>query len=280
MITGISHIALTVSALDESLPFYRKHFGFEVLNDAERKGERIEKIIGIPGFHTRTVYVSVSPIAHIELFEFFHPKALPAAENRGPELGFSYGALETESLLKIIETTKADPSCEARESNDRGRRCVSVRDPNGMKLRFVEKAEKGSPGTSLLYPAFIVNDLEASGRFYRDVFELEVVEGSKHDGEMVFEARDGVCLKLIQAPKDRLLPSRPWRMEQVGFTHFALATENLSEFYEKLVERHVAFNSPPQTLTAGPHEGGQGVFLKTPEGFAIELLDSPLTNRK
>jgi catechol 2,3-dioxygenase-like lactoylglutathione lyase family enzyme len=227
MITGISHLALTVRALNESLPFYRDCFGFEVLNDAERKGEMIERIVGIPGFHTRTVYVSVSPIAHIELFEFFHPKAVPAPESRGPELGFSYGALESGNPRKIIEAAEADPSCEAHETIYRGCRAVSVRDPNGTNYKVVEKTEKGSTATSLLYPAFIVDDLGASCRFYRDVLELEMAEGSERDAEVVFWARDGACLKLIQAPKDDVLPSRPWRMEQVGFTHFALAIEFL-----------------------------------------------------
>ncbi len=57
--------------------------------------------------------------------------------------------------------------------------------------------------------------------------------------------------------------------------HFCLAVEDLDGMYERLVEAGVDFISPPQTPTIGPNQGGRVVYLRDPDGFRVELLQSP-----
>ena len=64
MILGLSHMGLTVSNLDQSLKYYQENLGFKLLSSAERKGDWIDKMTGISGFHSRTVYLSLSPYHH------------------------------------------------------------------------------------------------------------------------------------------------------------------------------------------------------------------------
>ena len=47
MILGLSHIGLTVSDLGLSLKFYQGRLGLQVLSDAERKGEVIDRATGL-----------------------------------------------------------------------------------------------------------------------------------------------------------------------------------------------------------------------------------------
>ena len=96
MILGLSHMGLTVSKLDSSLHYFQENFGFTILSDAERRGEWVEKITGIPGFHTRTVYLSLSPCRHFEVFGFFHPQAIPPERENHFRVGILGCVLNTD----------------------------------------------------------------------------------------------------------------------------------------------------------------------------------------
>lgn len=90
MFIGLSHIGLMTKNLEESLHSYQNTHGFTILSDAERKGEWGERVTGIPGFHSRTVYLSVTPYQHLEAFEFFHIKPVPAQKEPVPWVRIFY----------------------------------------------------------------------------------------------------------------------------------------------------------------------------------------------
>ncbi|MBW2057292.1 MAG: VOC family protein [Deltaproteobacteria bacterium] len=304
VILGLSHIALTVSEVDESVKYYQEAFGFDVLSDAERKGEWIDKITGIPGFHTRTVYLSVTPYQHLELFGFYHPEAIPAEKETAPRVGICYGILITgrlERLAGLTKTARDRPSpdviLDIGEEPYRECEVVTLLDPNGVILRVVEAGKEetdrqDSSERALLYPALIVDNTESSVRFYRDILGLRIAsQGApipERDGVqprkseipvrwVLLESPAGICLKLIQPLNTEILPARPWQMERIGFTHVAFAVKNLAGYQAELATRNVNFKSPPQSVTVGPHKGGKVVYLTTPEGIILELIDSPLT---
>jgi hypothetical protein len=64
-------------------------------------------------------------------------------------------------------------------------------------------------------------------------------------------------------------------MERVGFTHLALGVRGLKELHPRLARRGVAFKSEPHRVMAGPHQGGLFVYGQTPQGWALEFIDSP-----
>ena len=300
MILGMSHMGLTVSELDASLNYYQKNLGFTVLSDAERKGEWVEKITGIPGFHTRTVYLSLSPCHHFEVFGFFQPKVIPMERGNHFRVGIPGCVLKTDRVESLLvrddpeETRRWVPLLGRKEEPFGPCRIIHLRDPDGLSLRVMEEKDikvKGRSGpVDLLYPIFLVEKLEAALSFYRDRLGLNVdgqgenspeeVEGDASSAERrvrwaLLRSKTGFSLKLVSPVDSAVLPAAPWKMQRIGFTHVAFGVESLGEYYLKLRDK-VNFKSPPTSVSAGPHQGGQAVYLTSPEGITLEFIDSPL----
>lgn len=303
MLLGLSHVGLTVNELDTSLKYYHQTLGFKVLSDAERKGEWVEKITGIPGFHTRTVYLSVDPYRHLEVFEFFNPKPVLAHKGSDLQVGILYCAFmgkvqvtkslgenvrEKKDSAKLIENMTEEPY--------RPRGIVTLQDPDGLFLRVIKPTDPTNKNEKelikeILYPSVIVKDIDDSTIFYRDVLGLEIKSwggpplrlnnfGENSPGKSIrwvlFKDRRGICLKLVQPLNFKILNPAPWKMQRIGFTHIAFGVQDLENYYNELLKRKVRFKSPPQIVTAGPHQGGKAVYLTTPEGMTLEFIESPL----
>ncbi len=300
MILGLSHMGLTVSKLDSSLHYYQENFGFTILSDAERKGEWVEKITGIPGFHTRTVYLSLSPSRHFEVFGFFHPKVIPMERETHFRVGILGCVLKTDRVEKLLirddqeESRKWVRLLGRKEEPFGGCRVIHLKDPDGLSLRVLEeKIEKRNAQSALVdlrYPVFLVENMEASLSFYGDLLGLQVDgHGKNSPGEIeseggtpgksarwaVLRSKAGFCLKLVSPSDSEVLPAAPWKMQRIGFTHAAFGVENLEGYYLRLKDK-VNFKSPPTPVSAGPHQGGQAVYLTSPEGITLEFIDSPL----
>lgn len=175
-----------------------------------------------------------------------------------------------------------------------------MQDPDGLFLRIVESGNGEGETTEVsgdrsLYPALIVEKLETSIEFYQKTLGLEIIDQGTDDpksvGSLVGETRGairwvllkastGLCMKLVQPLDCKILPAHPWRMERIGFTHVAFAVEDIEGYYFDLLERGTNFISAPEGLAVGPHKGGKCVYLKSPEGIALEFLDSPLTREQ
>jgi catechol 2,3-dioxygenase-like lactoylglutathione lyase family enzyme len=300
MILGLSHMGLTVSELDSSLGHYQKNLGFTILSDAERKGEWVEKITGIPGFHTRAVYLSLSPDRHFEVFGFFHPEVIPMERESRFRVGILGCVLKTDSIENLLvredqEETRRWVSFLGREEGPFGGcRVIQLKDPDGLSLRImgkkVETTMNQSTTVDLLYPVFLVENMEKSLSFYRDLLGLNLdcqgenhsertETGAKSAGRSVrwaiLRSKSGFCLKLVCPLGTEILPAAPWKMQRIGFTHVAFGVENLGGYYSNL-KGQVNFKSPPTSVNAGPHQGGQAVYLTSPDGMTLEFIDSPL----
>jgi catechol 2,3-dioxygenase-like lactoylglutathione lyase family enzyme len=290
MIVGLSHIGLTVGDMEETLRFYRDVFGCEVLSDAERKGEIIDQITGIPGFHSRTVYMAFYPPCHIEAFAFFHPPTLPRENPSKPQVGISYLVLQGSGTnFPGAERKKnwMSPLPEAPSGAFQ-----TVLDPNGQTIRVIapkkETPRSDTPQSRLLYPVLLVESIEDSLKYYRDILGLKVESEDRETysrGPSRKEIRwvilegisGGKCLKLISLPSDSVLQAGLWKMQRIGFTHTAFAVQGMDDYYQEMVHRKVNFKSSPTSVMVGPHRGGKAVYLTTPEGVTLEFIDSPLT---
>jgi catechol 2,3-dioxygenase-like lactoylglutathione lyase family enzyme len=300
MILGLSHMGLTVSELDSSLGYYQKILGFTVLSDAERKGAWVEKITGIPGFHTRAVYLSLSPNRHFEVFGFFHPNVIPMERENHFRVGILGCVLKTGKIENLLvredqeETRRWVPLLGREEEPFGGCRVIQLKDPDGLSLRVmeekVERTKNQSAPVDLLYPVFLVENMEESLSFYRDLLGLNVDCRGENPSEKretdaksagrsvrwaVLRSKAGFCLKLVSPVDSGILPAAPWKMQRIGFTHVAFGVENLGGYYSNL-KGQVNFKSPPTSVNAGPHQGGQAVYLTSPDGMTLEFIDSPL----
>jgi len=300
MILGLSHMGLTVSKLDSSLHYYQEKFGFTILSDAERKGEWVEKITGIPGFHTRTVYLSLSSCHHFEVFGFFHPKVIPLEQEKHFRVGILGCVLNTDRLESLPiwddpdEARKWTSLLGKKEEPFGGSRVIHLKDPDGSSLQVreekIERMKTSSALADLGYPIFLVENMGASLSFYRDLLGLDVdSQGKNSSGRIegdgatpgksakwaVLRSKAGFCLKLVSPSDSEVLPAAPWKMQRIGFTHAAFGVENLEGYYLRLKDK-VNFKSPPTSVNAGPHREGQAVYLTSPEGITLEFIDSPL----
>jgi catechol 2,3-dioxygenase-like lactoylglutathione lyase family enzyme len=292
---------MTVNKLDESLSYYQEVLGFEVRDNAERKGEWIDRITGISNFHSRTVYLSISPYQDLELYEFYNPKTVPAAKSTRIRAGIKYCVYITEQLGKFTKLVRLRGKGEfprildnLQEYPMESSNSVVLRDPNGLKYRVIEPDLKilnknGLVERELLYPVLLVSNMERCIDFYSKKLGLKIVDMGQASTEksplkkigmkwVVFGNRSTLCLKLIQPLNINISAAYPWRMERVGFTHIAFAVNDIEKYYSKLRKRDVDFKSPPQSVVIGPHKGGKVVYLNTSEGISLELVESSLSH--
>ena len=283
MIVGLSHVALTVSDLEKSIPFYKKTLGFTVLSDAERKGEWVEKITGIPGFHTRTVYLASTLYRHLEMFGFFYPPVIPSERGTELRVGISHCVLRREGEEKK-GSMKVD----------------TLQDPDGMTYKIIDSKGKKNKNSrestgEFLFPALIVEEIEKSLVFYRDVLGLEVektsedypsstdpaLNGISPKGKWaLLKAQTGICLQLIQPLHQRALPANSWQMQRTGFTHLAFGVKDLDSIYSKMGNKNIHFKAAPQSVRVGPHQGGKAAYLNLPDGLTLEFIESPLISEE
>ena len=142
------------------------------------------------------------------------------------------------------------------------------------------------------HTSFTVANLERSLAFFRDLLGLEVL-GTREVRDDYFGQIVGLPGCVVRAallrlpgghhvelfeyvqPRGQSVAPRPC---DPGSCHLALLTPDLPALYDKLVASGVAFLSAPVLITAGPNRGGQGVYLRDPNGILLELFQPPPAN--
>lgn len=138
------------------------------------------------------------------------------------------------------------------------------------------------------HSAFHISDLERSIDFYCGKLAFEVVwkrinrepyvrrivgypTAEIHQALLRFPASDH-CLELMdyrgveRTPVDTSPPNP-------GTAHICLLVRDLQSFYDQLTADGVASVGPPVLVESGPNEGRLAVYMRDPDGFAIELLE-------
>jgi catechol 2,3-dioxygenase-like lactoylglutathione lyase family enzyme len=139
------------------------------------------------------------------------------------------------------------------------------------------------------HTSYTVSDLDRTVPFYRDLLGFEVV---LERPEIVLEywravvgfpdavARDAILkipgtnhlLELIEYKHPRgvaqnVTPNNP------GSSHVCYLVDDLQAMYPRLIEAGVEFISKgPIYLDQGPNKGGWSLYMKDPDGIAIELF--------
>lgn len=127
-----------------------------------------------------------------------------------------------------------------------------------------------------------VSDLEDAVEFYRDTFDLPVVDRFTVSGESFSTAvgvdgatgrfahldAEGARIELVEydpagAPREAASVDEP------GAKHLGLSVDDLEEFYESLPD-DVETVSEPKTTSSG----SSILFVRDPEGNLIELVES------
>lgn len=118
--------------------------------------------------------------------------------------------------------------------------------------------------------AVVTGDIERARCFYVDLLgfcETMRLE-TTHSGTIVFISLDGAQLEVFGGgrPKGSQAEGR-----QVGYTHIALAVDDIDADYERLSRAGVQFSMRPTTVESGLRIA----FFTDPDGNSLELMQRP-----
>lgn len=131
--------------------------------------------------------------------------------------------------------------------------------------------------------AICCRDLKRQLEFYHGLLGFKVLwdmpgrEGDTMDlvvglsgaaAHMVMLTGYGLKLELFEYSSPKARDRGEMRQCDHGYTHFAFSVKDLQGIYDRLYQKGVKFNCPPQKL----RDGVSATYMKDPEGNTIELI--------
>jgi catechol 2,3-dioxygenase-like lactoylglutathione lyase family enzyme len=144
------------------------------------------------------------------------------------------------------------------------------------------------------HTGYTVSDLDRSVAFYRDLLGCEVIATQEKQGgylaAIVGYPDAHVRMAHLRLPGGEhvvelfqyLTPAggrADVEPKNVGASHLCFITDDLAGLYERLLAEGVTFVSPPVEVDTGINTGGYALYLRDPDGIAVELFQPPTTNR-
>jgi catechol 2,3-dioxygenase-like lactoylglutathione lyase family enzyme len=128
-----------------------------------------------------------------------------------------------------------------------------------------------------------VQDMDKQLAFYRDTLGYElawsvdlggnvvdkIVDLENTDFQVVVLRGYGAHLELIKYRNPVGQGSALKRQCDFGLTHFALRVNGIHKVYQELVQKGVAFNSPPREV----RQNVRATYFRDPEGTTVELVE-------
>jgi catechol 2,3-dioxygenase-like lactoylglutathione lyase family enzyme len=307
LVRSVGCVALTVSDADRLLQFYRAVLGFSKVADVEQAGEPVEALAGVFGARIRTIRIELGREC-LELTEFIAPRGRPApVDSRSNDRWFQHVAIvvsDMDRAYAILRQAHVEHASTAPQRlpdwnpNAGGIRAFYFRDPDRHVLEVLQfPAGKGDArwqavGQVFLgidHTAIVVEDTDASLRFYRDTLGLRVAGTSENWGteqehlNNVFGAHlrittlrgsggPGVELLEYLAPRDgRPFPSDA-RANDLTHWHTTLFTADLTSAATALRTIRATFVSPGAVTLADRTLGySHALIARDPDGHAIQL---------
>lgn len=308
-VTAVDAVGLTVADMDRALAFYSGVLPFTRVSDQELSGRPYELLSGVFGARSRVVRLRLGA-EEIELTEFLAPKGRPMpADLRANDRVFQHVAIVVRDITKAygvlrergIEHASTGPQrLPDWNPNAGGIGAFYFRDPDRHFLEILSFPQgKGSPkwhdGASGLFlgidhTAIVVDDTNASLRFYRDTLGMAVAgESENYDVEQehlnnVFGARlritalraargPGIELLEYLAPRDGRPAPGDLHANDVAHWQTTLVAERLDPLMDLAREHRLSLVSP------GPVDVGSiavgfrnGSLVRDPDGHGIRVV--------
>lgn len=135
------------------------------------------------------------------------------------------------------------------------------------------------------HTGIVVNDMQRSLPFYRDLLGMSIWADFKDNSEYVQKVTGvkganvwmiklepefgGAGIELLQYLSDpQEVPARP-RSCDVGCNHVALQVDDLDAVYEKLKASGIEFHTEPRVSSDG---NAKTTYCRDPEGVIVELV--------
>ena len=308
LVHDVAGVGLTVGDMARAVDFYSKVLFFEKVSDVEVAGEAFERLQGIFGARARIVTLRLGN-ERLELTEYLAPRGRPApADARSNDRWFQHVAIIVNDMeqaylwLRRQGVRHVSPSPQELPDwnpNAAGIRAFYFRDPDGHALEILQfPPDKGDqrwhrPSDRVFlgidHTAVVVDDTEASLRFYRDVLGMRVVGGSENHGPeqerlnnvvgarlriTTLRATAGPAVELLEylTPRD----GRPYpgdaRANDLIHWHTVVATPSPETLYRALLAGRHALISPGVVPVPDARLGYREAFLaRDPDGHAIQF---------
>jgi len=152
LVTKLDHIAVTVSSLERSLPFYTEVLGLKEVERHLLEGDTISTMAGKPGVVMQVVRLASpdTPEVLVDLQQYVQPKGgvSNAALGMANHSHFCFGVKDMETAhqqlrAKGVEFVSAPVTFDLGEDWNYGAlKVVFLKDPDGFILELVEMPEK------------------------------------------------------------------------------------------------------------------------------------------
>jgi catechol 2,3-dioxygenase-like lactoylglutathione lyase family enzyme len=192
---------MTVSDADRAADFYSRVLHFHKISDKEVTGEDYEHLEGVFGLRMRVLRLQLGD-EQIELTEYLAPKGRPIpADARSNDRSFQHIAIIVSDMDKAyawLRENKVEHASSGPQrlpdwnKNAAGIRAFYFKDPDGHPLEILQfPADKGlakwhQPSSELFlgidHTAIVVNDTDASLKFYRDLLGMRVAGDTQNYG--------------------------------------------------------------------------------------------------
>jgi catechol 2,3-dioxygenase-like lactoylglutathione lyase family enzyme len=322
LVRAVDAIGITVEDLDRSLEFYTRVLQFQKVSEFETHGAELERQTGVFGARVRTARLKLGG-EQIELREFLTPKgAAHPAGSRSNDRWFQHIALIVADMDRAYRWLRAHKVRHASSAPQRlpdwnpnagGIQAFYFLDPDGHALEILsfpagkgaekwrELARSAQPEQLFLgidHTAIVIQDTEASLRFYRDLLGLQVAGESENHGveqehlNNVFGARlritalraavgPGIEFLEYLAPRD----GRPYppdaKANDLLHWQTKLSGRSAAEAARTLRNNRTAFVSAGVEFLPAPGESGsRSIVVRDPDGHAIEIVEQPSPHKE
>jgi len=308
-VTGVDAVGFTVSDMDRALGFYTGVLPFSKVSDQELSGRAYELLSGVFGARSRVVRLRLGS-EEIELTEFLAPKGRPISPDiRANDRLFQHVAIVVNDITNAYAVLKQHGVEHASTGPQRlpdwnpnagGISAFYFRDPDRHFLEIISfPPGKGltrwhEPTTAVFlgidHTAIVVDDTDASLRFYRDTLGMQVAgESENYDVEQehlnnVFGARlritalraaKGPGIELLEylAPRDGRPAPGDLRANDIAHWQTTLATERLDSLLGLARDHRITLVSPgPVDAVPLPLGFRAGALTRDPDGHGMRFV--------
>jgi catechol 2,3-dioxygenase-like lactoylglutathione lyase family enzyme len=201
LVSAVDAVSMTVSDVDRAADFYLRVLHFRKISDQEVAGEDYEHLEGVFGLRMRMVRMQLGD-EQIELTEYLAPKGRPIPPDaRNNDRSFQHIALIVSDMDKAyawLRQNKVEHASSGPQrlpdwnQNAAGIRAFYFKDPDGHPLEILQfPPDKGLAKwhrtsaelfLGIDHTAIVVDDTEASLKFYQGLLGMKIVGQSENYG--------------------------------------------------------------------------------------------------
>ena len=308
-VSAVEVVGMTVSDMDRAVAFYTGVLPFSKVSEREFSGRPYELLTGIFGARSRVVRLRLGT-EELELTEFLAPRGRPIpSDTRANDRVFQHLAIVVSDMDTAYARLKAHAVEHASTGPQRlpdwnpnagGISAFYFRDPDRHFLEIISfPPGKGAPQwqvptqhtfLGIDHTAIVVDDTNASLRFYRDALGMTVAgESENYDVEQehlnnVFGARlritslrapagPGIELLEYLAPRDGRPAPLDLRANDIAHWQTTLVAERLEPVLGLAREHRVSLVSPGPVDTTGLGDASRASSLaRDPDGHGVRFV--------